>query len=105
MIVQGLMRSINEYSKLYAHQNGEIDRGNLQPTKDNMKMILNFAFSTNNAIMQNVLGVIKSFGVKKDIPIDAQDFIYSGKDIHTPVVGAGERPKTDAMVTNGNRGA
>jgi hypothetical protein len=90
MIIQGLMRGISEYSKFYAHTSGEIDRGNLQPTKDSMKMILDFAYSANNAIMQQVLGIIKSFGVKKDVPIDAQEFILGKKE----PIQSNARPQT-----------
>ena len=77
MIIQGLMRGINEYSRFYAHIKGEIDKGRLEPSKENMSLLLDYAFTTNNAIMQSVLGVIKSLDVKKDVPIDAFKFLNS----------------------------
>jgi hypothetical protein len=55
-----------------------------------MKMILDFAYSANNAIMQQVLGIIKSFGVKKDVPIDAQEFILGKKE----PIQSNARPQT-----------
>jgi hypothetical protein len=85
MIVQGLMRSIGQQTTLYAHLNSQIDKGELQPSKDAMKLILNVAFSNTRATMQQILGIIKSLGVKKDVPFDIDEFLNANKTVSTSI--------------------
>lgn len=81
MIIQGLMRSINEHQKYFSMIYTDIINGKMQPTKDVFISVLHSAFWMNAGTMQNVLGVIKALGVKRDVPFDAMVFLNPEQQI------------------------
>jgi hypothetical protein len=84
MIIQGLLRSINEHQKYFGIIWTDINDGKLQPTKDLLISIIHASYAANAGIMQQVLGVIKAIGVKKDVPFDAQEFVKPIQQIPIP---------------------
>jgi hypothetical protein len=100
MIIQGLMRGINEHQKYFSMIYNDINNGKMQVSKDLLISILHSAFWMNAGTMQNVLGVIKALGVKKDVPIDAQVFLNPEQQMPKEIKQEG-KPQTTVLLTSG----
>ena len=71
MTLQGILKGLQEKAKQYANLSGDINR-NTQETisKETYNSFVKSMFADNNAICQNIMGIMKSLQHGKDIPFD-----------------------------------
>jgi hypothetical protein len=99
MIIQGLIRGINEHQKYFSIIYTDTINGKMQFSKDLFISVLHSAFWMNMATMQHVLGVIKALGVKKDVPFDAQQFLNPEQQIPKVIDNKTEQKKEPEQQT------
>jgi hypothetical protein len=75
MAIQGLMQSFVLKSQKYANLIGELNQGQIAPTKEYCKLVLQTAFSESREMVAILLGIMKSLDLKKDLPFDINTFL------------------------------
>ncbi|HEA68257.1 hypothetical protein LCGC14_2736210 [marine sediment metagenome] len=80
MVIQGILQNLKEKANYAAHLTGQIDSNNITPTKEQFIMLSNSIYTDQRATMQSLMGVLKSFELKKDMPFDIEQFLKKEND-------------------------
>jgi len=73
MVIQGILQSLKEKAGYYATMS-KTDN----PNKEQFAMITSAVYADYKAMMQSLMGVLKSFGLKKELPFDVEEFLKKG---------------------------
>lgn len=77
MVIQGILQSLKEKIGYYANLTARTNSNDINPDKEQFIMLTNSVYAENKAMMQTLMGVLKSFGLKKDLPFDIEEFLSS----------------------------